>query len=412
MSLPVLPARAASLLALCLVLAAPAPAPAAGGAPERITVLAAHAAGGRDDALTRALAEAWDRRLGIPVTVKALGRGTALRAVAEFVRAPRDGTVVLAGDLGRLALAYGEARPAWIWERTLEHLGAFALDPVRLVAAGAKGPEGMAEVTSVAAAARAAPVTIGIGGWGSLDHLVLLDAAAQAGLAFAVVPVDAGPGLARALAEGELGLAFARRSALKGIGRDLTVLAAAPLPGGGLPGGAPALDAALGTVTAPAGGVAVISVHADFQRAFPARYERLKRGLAAALEDEAYGEALDALGLTAAGAARLDHPPLMAALRRWWDLARRAGAGVGPPPAAVATRGKLTRVEAGGRALGYLGLDGKIHDLAADPEATELLVGGAAVTAPAPLAALKEGMLCEITWPSPLALEASKLACK
>lgn len=69
-------------------------------------------------------------------------------------------------------------------------------------------------------------------------------------------------------------------------------------------------------------------------------------------------------------------------------------------------------VEDGGRRLRYLGLDGKIHDLSADAELTEVTIAGAASRSEEPLAGLRTGMLCEIAWPSAMAVQASRLACK
>lgn len=410
--LPSVSARAARLLAavvlsLALLLAV-APQASAQWRPARLTILLGHTADGTDGELARALAVAWAQALGAPVVVDARGRDSALMAAGEFTHDPHDGTVVLAGDLGDLALAYAREHPVWNWARTLEHFDIFALDPA-VLATGAFS--GLKDVDRIADFARTRTFKVGVRRWLSIDNLILNDMAAQAGLRFEPAPAGSGTSLVRALTDGKVPLAFGRQSDLAGAGRQIVLLAAAPSVDGTTLDRARNLDAVFGTHTAAAGRVDAISVHADFQRVFPERYDILKRSLAIALDDPAYRKVLTRHGLTLDGADSLDHAALLAMVRRWWDAVHRVGDVLDNAPEPTVTRGKITALKEGGRLVRYLGLDGKIHDLRADPDATELLVAGAAVTGPSPLAALKVGMLCEIAWPAVIAFEASRLNC-
>ena len=407
------PARAARLLAAAvlsaILLLAAATQASAQWRPARLTILLGHTADGIDGELAHALAIAWGQALGAPVVVDARGRGSALMAAAEFTHDPHDGTVVLAGDLGDLALAYAREHPAWNWARTFEHFDIFALDPAVLVTGAFSG---LKDIDRIAEFARTRTFKVGVRRWLSIDNLILNDMAAQAGLRFEAAPAGSGTSLVRALTEGKVPLAFGRQSDLLGAGRQIVLLASATTVDGTPVDDVRDLDTVLGTRTAPAGRVDTISVHADFQRIFPERYDILRRSLAIALDDAGYRKMLTHLGLTLDGADSLDHTALLAMVRRWWDAVHRVGAVLDDAPEPTVTRGKITALKESGRLVRYLGLDGKIHELRADPDATELLVGGAAVTGPSPLAALKVGMLCEIAWPAVIAFEASRLSCK
>jgi hypothetical protein len=163
--------------------------------------------------------------------------------------------------------------------------------------------------------------------------------------------------------------------------------------------------------TAPAGRFDTITVHADVQRQFPARYESLKRSFFAAREDAQFREELKEMGLGAEGQDAADHAQLFAAVRGWWDAAGRVGAVLEAPPAEHRSRGKITRLEADGERVHYLALDGRIHELRLDPEFSAVTVVGVA-RGEDPVAALKVGMLCDIAWPSRAAVQASRLSCR
>lgn len=400
---------AAAALAVVASLAAVTEVSAREWRPARLTILLGDTAEGIDGTLTRALAAAWSQALGTRVVVDARGRNDALDAADAFTHSPHDGTVVLAGDLGDLALAYAHEHPLWNWARTLEHFGVFALDPAVLLTGTSSG---IRNLDAVAAAARVHGYQVGVTRWRSVDNLVLSDVAAQVGLRWHAVPAGSGASLVRALTDGKLPLAFGRLSDLAVAGRHVAVLAVArPIDGPPLVQ-ARTLDAVLGTRTAPAGRIDVISVHADFQRIFPARYDILKRSLAIALDDPGYRKTVSRLRLTLAGVDDVDHGMLLATVRRWWDEISRVGAVLDLPPAPTATRGKITALGEGGRRIRYLGLDGRTHELRIDPDNTALVVNGDAVTGARPLRALKVGMLCRIAWPSAIAVEASRLNCR
>lgn len=377
--------------------------------PEKITVLLGHVPGGTVGRATEALAKVWSVKLGTPVVVVARGRASMLRAAGEFVLSPRDGRVVLAGDLGPLALAYTRARPSWTWARTLEHAGIYAVDPAVLFTSSSSGIDDLGDVLQQS---RAQPYPVVIAAWDSLENVVLQDAAQVAGLRFAVTAAGGGPGLFDAVSKGTVRLAFGRLSLLQENRRAVRLFAHAGALGHEVAGGSATLDAALGVPSAPAGGFAAITVHAGLQRNFPERFERLKRSLRAARTDPNYLEALEELGLTTEGAAGIEHEEILAAVREWWDSAARVASIIGNVPPPVQTRGKLLQVEDEGRRLRYLGLDGKTHDLAADPEDTEITIAGVVPAMADPLMALKAGMLCEISRPSTLAVQASRLACR
>ncbi|MFM2130756.1 MAG: hypothetical protein RL477_2302 [Pseudomonadota bacterium] len=393
-----------------LLAAAPAGAPRAQDwRPEKITVLLGHAPGGSFDRATRELANGWSVRLGAPVVVVARGRAGMMRAAGEFVLAPRDGRVVLAGDLGALALAYARSRPTWNWAQTFEHIGVFAVDPVVLFTGTGSGLDDLGDVKSQA---RGQPYPIVVAAWDSLENMVLQDIGRAAGLRFAVTPAGGGPGLAGAVTRGVVRLGFGRLSLLREARRSIRVLAHARALGRDVAGGSATLEAAFGVTSPPVGAFAAITVHAGFQRDFPERYERLKRALDAARQEPDYIESLEELGLTVEGAEQATHQDMLAAVRDWWDASTRVASVLAVLPQPARTRGKIQRVEEDGRQLRYLGLDGKTHDLSVDPEDTEVTVAGALPAGSDILRALRPGMICEITRPSALAVQASALACK
>jgi len=283
-------------LALVLALLSAGPAAAANWKPARVTILLGQSAQGLDGRLSRALAREWSLKLLAPVVVTARGRAGALATADAFTRVPRDGTVVMAADLGRLALDYARARPSWVWGQIFEHLGVVGLDPVFLFTVD----DGLiATLDAALDGMRTQVQPIGVGQWGAIENLALQDMARRAGLRFAVQPLGSGDSLVAAVMEGSIALALGR---------------------------------------------------ASDQLAAP------------------------------------------------------------PPP--VQTRGRISRVSDGGRRIEYLGLDGKSHELRADPDATEVSINGVAPDDGAALARLRRGMICEIVWPGPAAREASRLSCK
>jgi hypothetical protein len=82
--------------------------------PARVTILLGQSAEGFEGRLVRGLARVWSLKLLAPVVVAAQGRGRMMQAADAFDRNPRDGTVVLAADLGRLAIEYARHRPGWL----------------------------------------------------------------------------------------------------------------------------------------------------------------------------------------------------------------------------------------------------------------------------------------------------------
>lgn len=377
--------------------------------PEKITILLGHARGSAIDRATVALAEAWRAKLGAPVVVLARGRAGMLRAAGEFAISPRDGRIVLAGDLAALALSYARTRPVWIWERTFEHLGVFAIDPAVLFTGTSSDIDDLGDIISQA---RMQPYPVAVAAWNGIENVVLQDVARSLGLRFTVTPVGGGAGFANAVSRGAMRLGFGRLSFLHDQRRSVRILAHGGALGREVMGGSATLDAVFGVSVPPVGRFDVITVHAGFQRNFPARYEKLRRSLEAAREDEDYRETLSELGFGTEGAGAVGHGEILAAVRQWWDAAARVAPVLAAVPAPTQTRGKLTRIEDNGRRLRYLGLDGEVHDLAADPEETEVTVAGTVQGGSDPLAGLKEGMICEIVWPSPVAVQASRLACK
>jgi hypothetical protein len=176
--------------------------------PARLTILLGHTLDGLDGRITRVLVRVWRRHLRAPVVIAAGGRRSLLKTAGEFTRRPRDGSVVLAGDLGYLALAYARERPDWAWARSFEHLGVFARDPAMMfVAADATNIDDFYDVVR---AAREGPYRIGVGHWLSLENLLVHDAAAQAGLQFKPIPIGSGESLLAAVLGGKVPLAFGR----------------------------------------------------------------------------------------------------------------------------------------------------------------------------------------------------------
>lgn len=395
-------------LALVLALLSAGPAAATNWKPARVTILLGQSAQGLDGRLSRALAREWSLKLLAPVVVTARGRAGALATADAFTRVPRDGTVVMAADLGRLALDYARARPSWVWGQIFEHLGVFGLDPVFLFTVD-DGP--IATLDAALDGMRTQVQPIGVGQWGAIENLALQDMARRAGLRFAVQPLGSGDSLVAAVMEGSIALALGRASDLSRHRADIRVLA--ELPGlGSRPPAYPLLDDRLGVRAVPAGRTDVIIVHARLRRDFPERFEVLQRSLAAAVASEAHKEALSALGLHRFGVESLENGALMETLRQWWDAAARVSDQLAAPPPPVQTRGRISRVSDGGRRIEYLGLDGKSHELRADPDATEVGINGVAPDDGAALARLRRGMICEIVWPGPAAREASRLSCK
>jgi tripartite-type tricarboxylate transporter receptor subunit TctC len=197
-------------LALACVLVSGAPA-AARWKPERVTIILGQSAHGFEGRLVRGLARVWSLKLLAPVVVAARGRGQVMVAADAFARSPRDGTVVMAVDLGSLALEYARSRPGWVWTRTFEHLGVFALDPVYLFTADDR--KGVT-LDAMLRAARTQAQGIGIGHWRALENLALHDAARRAGLRFRVQPVGSGESLVAAVTDGKLALALGHASDL------------------------------------------------------------------------------------------------------------------------------------------------------------------------------------------------------
>lgn len=394
------------VLALACVLL-PATRAEAAWKPARVTIVLGQSAEGFEGRLVRGLARVWSLKLLAPVVVAARGRGRVMEGADAFTRAPRDGTVVLAADLGRLALEYARARPGWVWTRTLEHLGVFALDPVFLFAADDR--RGVS-LDAMLAAARSQEQPIGVGRWHTLENLALHDMARRAGLRFKVQPVGSGDSLVTAVFDGKLPFALGRASDLARHRGDIRVLA--ELPGlGTRPSSHPMFDRVIGTAAMPAGRVNAIIVHGRLRRDFPERFEVLKRSLAAAVASEEHRSLLANLGLHRLGVETLDHAGLMGAVRQWWDAEARVAGFLGAEPPLVQTRGKITALTDEGRRVRYLGLDGKFHELLVDPDETDLRISGAATNGTAVLERLKPGMICEIAWPSAAAREASRLFC-
>jgi len=395
----------AIVIACALVFGSPAEAR---WKPERVTILLGQTAQGFEGRLVRALAREWSLKLLAPVVVVARGRGRVMAAADEFIRAPRDGTVVLATDLGRLALEYARARPGWIWPQTFEHLGVFALDPVFLFTA-----DDQHDVTldTVLGAVRKAGQGIGIGHWHSLENLALHDAARRGGLRFQIQPVGSGESLVAAVTGGSLQLALGHASDLARHRGDIEVLA--ELPGlGPRPPIHPLFDRALGTAMVSAGRANIILVHARLRQDFPERFEALKRSLAAAVASEAHDKTLHILGLHRLGVETFDHAGLMDTVRHWWDAEAQVAGSLAAEPPHVATRGKIRAIADDGRRVSYLGLDGKAHELLVDPDETDLRINGVAANGDMGMERLRPGMICEIVWPGAAAREASRLACK
>ncbi len=372
--------------------------------PENLTLLIGHAAESNQGLAAAALAEAWTRTLGAPVVVVARGRASALLAAGEFTRQPRDGRVVLAGDLGAMALAYARERPTWNWARSFDHLGLYAADPAVLFIASRGGLENIEEVRTIA---QEQPYPVAIAAWNSVENLVLSDAAQQARLLFAPLAMGSGRSFLQAVTAGHVRLAFGRASTFRDSRREVRILASAAL---GETGADFPLDRVLGVTVPPAGRFDAITVHADFQRQFPERYESLKRSFFAARADEQFNERLDELGLSGENSDAVDHAALFTMVRGWWDAAGRVGARLKTPPAETQARGKITRIEPDRTRIHYLALDGKIHDLYIDPELSAVSVAGSA--SGTGVAALKVGMLCEIAWPSRAAVQVSRLSCR
>jgi hypothetical protein len=406
--------RCRALSAACFVLVMagtvglPGVARAQDWRPDQLTILLGNTLNGPDGRITQVLARIWRRHLGSPVVIVSRGPRSLLKAAGEFTHQPRDGSVVLAGDLGCLALAYARERPTWSWARSFEHIGIFARDPALVFIAADRAT--IDDLDDVVRVARAAPFRVGVRHWFSLENLLLHDIAAQARLNLQSVPIGAGESLLAAVLNDKVSLVFGRQSDIAAKRRAINVLATARAIGPAVKG-IQTLDAALATVTAPAGRIGVITVHAGFQRAHPARYERLKRSFQATINDEKYQAALVKLGFTSQGTNNIDHARLITTVRLWWDAYRRVGAKLALSPAPVTTRGKISFVGEGGRVLRYLGLDGKQHNLHANADETDLVIGGVARVGADPLKALRVDMICEITRPSALALEASRLTC-
>ncbi len=376
--------------------------------PARVTILLGQSAEGFEGRLVRGLARVWSLKLLAPVVVAAQGRGRMMQAADAFDRTPRDGTVVLAADLGRLAIEYARHRPGWLWARTFEHLGVFALDPVFLFAAEDSRD---ATLEAVSKAVRTREQKIGVGHWRTLETLALHDLARQAGLRFRVQPVGSGASLVAAVTGGSLALALGHASDLARNRDDVQVLAELPALGT-RPPAHPLFDRAFGAVAVPAGRVNVITVHARLRRDFPERFEMLKRSFAAAVASEDHRRLLASLGLHRLGVETLDHASLMGAVWQWWDAEARVAGSLAAEPPMVETRGKITALADECRRVRYLGLDGKSHELLVDPDETDLRIRGAAADGAAALERLRPGMICEIAWPSAAAREASRLLCK
>jgi tripartite-type tricarboxylate transporter receptor subunit TctC len=376
--------------------------------PDKITVYSGHAPSSSFGRAATALGAAWQKQLGVPVVIVPRGRASMLRAAGELMLKPRDGRFVVAGDLGALAIGYARTRPDWLWARSLEHIGVFAVDPIVLFTSTSSGLDDFGEVQ---AAARGRSYPVAVSAWDSIENIVLQDAARAAGLLFAVTPAGGGEGLFSVASRGTVRLGFGRMSLLRAHRRSLRILAQASVLDAATASHVVTMSALMGVPAAPAGGFAAITVHAGVRNGFPERHDRLRRTLDAARADKDYLEALEDLDLLPDESGHA-HDQLMPIVRQWWDAAARVAPVLAGAPAELRTRGKLTVVEEEGRRLRYLGLDGKIHNLSADAELTEVTIAGAASTGDEPLAALRAGMLCEIAWPSSMAVQASRLACK
>lgn len=204
--------RRALLAAPALALAPAAPrAQELPAGPYRLLV--GFAAGGSIDALTRALARRFQEATGRSFVVENRSGAGGIIAAQAVARAAPDGTTLLLGEPGSIAIAPAvQANLPYDPLRDLAPLTLVATQSVVLVT-NASGPRDLADLVS-RARARPGGLRNGSVGVGNPTHLFGADLAMRAGIEIEAVHYRAGGGAAAlALLNGEVDLGF---SALAG----------------------------------------------------------------------------------------------------------------------------------------------------------------------------------------------------
>ena len=377
--------------------------------PKRVDIVLSHSLGGGQDRLTRALVKVWGKELGTKLRIVPKHGASGRVGTDFFVKAKRDGTVLLSSNLATIGVMYIQQQPGWKWDEQIEPLALFGLDPAVMFVLKDSPYK---SVKDVVAAAKEKPMAVGVSQWSTSDNMVVHQLIDQTKANFRAVPAGGGSAVVTAVLGGHVPVAVGKISNVRKGGDRLRVLAVAmkknPVPD--ITNNAPTVDGELGTNTAESASYRTINVHPDLKKNYPGRYKKLKESLEKTKDTPEYIKAAKRAKVSKDLILDLTTDQLNAAVESYWEGFQESGAFYQNAPGLTTLNTNIVDMKKKGKQLLYTGKDGKKAKISV-ARSTKISVDGKKLKGKKGRKALAKGMNCDITWQGTLALVAREVKC-
>ncbi|ATW27397.1 tripartite tricarboxylate transporter substrate binding protein [Candidatus Formimonas warabiya] len=264
--------------------------------PEKIEIVLPHAVGSNQDMTTRILGEVWSEKLGIPFVYNNKDGASGQVGYTYFLTLPKDGTALLSTNLASASIMYKEQKPDFDWEKDLEWMGIFGIDPGTFFV---QKDSPFQTLNDVIEAAKKEKVTVAISYWASPDNLLLQQIMEQTGAQFEIIPYGSGNDLVTQVLGGHVQLGFTKVSGVEKAGDTLRHLAISmsenPVPD--MTNNAPTVDSALGTKTLVVASYRAINVPKELREKYPERFKMIQEAFEEAKDDPRVIESMKKAGV-------------------------------------------------------------------------------------------------------------------
>lgn len=258
--------------------------------PAQMTIVIPHGTGGATDRLARALGEVWQEYLGTTFVYENK-KGASTRIGHDyFMRQPKDGSVMLAGNLSTAAIMYAQQKPDWDWDQSLYPLGLYSIDPA-VIFVRKESP--YQTLQAFLDAAKTEPRTFAISQWQSEDTLLLHQLMEKSGAKFEIIPHDVSTQALSQVMGGNIDIGILKVGPASQGGDAVRMLALAmktnPIPG--LTNDAPTVGEVVGSKVMSVASYRAFTVHKEVADKYPERVAKLKETFRQAIADKRYLDA-------------------------------------------------------------------------------------------------------------------------
>ncbi len=293
--------------------------------PAQMKVVISHDVGSSQNHTTRAFGDLWAEKLGTKFVYENRDGASGRVGYDYFLSQPKDGSVILSSNLGSASIMYAQQKPSWVWDKVLEPVGVFGVDPGAIFVRASSDYKTLKDVVE---AAKKKKLTMGISYWASPENLQIHQIMKATGAQFEIIPIDSSTELVTQILGGHVEVGYNKVAAVTRGGQDLRIIAVPmgknPVPH--LTGNAQTADESLGLETMGIASYRGIVVHKEWADAHPEQLKKLNDTFDATMKDPRFIEAMEKLGIDKGLLMDMSNEQIKAeVLTRYWDAFAQFG---------------------------------------------------------------------------------------